>query len=414
MSINVESGLRQVRVEFLREVTYGIAPADPAWLRFSDEVFQATWEGSADIFEKRRLGSVDPDAFFAGPETHQLTIEYYLQQWIKSGGNPLDALGDAIDRDADNNLPNSIHVQIREKREVSGGADSGGIRVYTIAQGAYAGEVTIPGQIDTGEPIRPLVVYQAEKIRSYEVSQPAASTLIGCNGTDALDITQSVTVESDGTPATVDQTVALSGVAEVSLGVSLYPEIDSISLDLETIGDVEIWINDGTDASPTKGTIICTLRGSANYDNTEGDLGIPPLGAGSHQAALATAYEQFIDDSIERPAATSLATYINSAEFRINNNLEVFPQLGSRKQIIVPGIRNVELSATVFGPSESHRQIEDHLMVSETDIIWTLTGGTIQLDDAVLRDPPSRQYTAEEVTMNLDLVFVGQGLTISG
>jgi hypothetical protein len=404
MSVNVESGLRQARTEFIRETAFGATPADPDWELFSDEVFRCEWAPSRDIFEKRRLGSVDPDNFFGGSETHQLTLEYYLQRWLLSGGNPLDPLGDAVVRDADNNMGSSLAIVHREEREVSGGISplDSGERIYTVANGCYAGEITIPGQIESGEPVRPNVVYTCSKVRSYQISQPAASTTISVVSSSALDTTQNVEVENEdaGTSETIGP---LTGTTPV-VGATSFTDIDSVMLDAECVGDVTL--TDGTNT-------LMVIYGSATYDNIEGDLGVPSLGAGSHGSALATAYEQFIDDTITR-GGTALETYINSAEFRVNNNLETFPQLGSLSRIIVPGVRNVELSATVFGPSASHTQIMDHLRVVESDIVWTLTGGTLTLTNAVMRDAPTRNYTAEEVTMSLDPVFVGQGVAVSG
>ncbi len=414
--INVESGLRQIRAEFVRETVaggYGVSPVNPAWELFSDEVFRAEWEPEKAIFAKRALGAVDPQDFFTGPESHQLTMEYYLQRWLLSAGNPLDPLGDAIVRDADNNIPNSLHIVIREERETSGGnpAVDAGVRVYTVAQGCFAGEITIPGQVESGEPIRPSIVYQSEKIRSYEISQPAATILMGAKSTDAAD-TMNLTVEDED--AAVTQTVALSGVTFVSLGPTLYPDIDAALLASGAAGNVTISTNTNTDVSPTEGDELLILYGSAEYDNTEGDLGVPLLGTGAHASALALPYEQFIDDLVEQPAATALAPYVQSVEARVNNNLEVVGVGGTFRQVIIPGIRTSELQANIFGPSESHEEIMKHLRGLTNTIRWTLAGGTIDFVDAISRDPPSRAYEAGEVTMLLDATFESKGVTVSG
>jgi hypothetical protein len=220
-----------------------------------------------------------------------------------------------------------------------------------------------------------------------------------------------ITFEDEGAATT--ETETLTGTTPVAT-TATFTNIDAIWLDAEPVGDITI--SDGT-------TTLCVIYGSATYaqlandgsegTGLEGDQGVPLLGSGSHDTTpIATAYEQFIDDTITR-GGSALATYINSAEMRVSNNLEMFPQLGEMGKIIVPGLRNVELSASVFGPSESHTQIMDHLRVVESNIVWTLNGGTLTLTGAVLRDPPSRSYTAEEVTMSLDCVFVGQGVAAS-
>ncbi len=412
MSILVEAGLRLTRPEFVREAVYAVTPADPAWELFSDEVFKAEWEPQKAIFAKRALGSVDPQKFFTGPEAHTLTMEYYLQRWLLSGVDPLDPLGDAIVRDADNNIPNSLSILVRTALKVSGGAVGGGLRIYTMANGCYAGQITIPGQVASGEPIRPVIIYQANKIRSYEWSQPLAATLLGINSTNAADTTQTLTVEDEA--ATISQGAALNGTTYVSLGPLTYADFEGALLDLETVGDVEISINTGTDVSPVKGTVLGILYGSAQYAGTEGDLGVPLLGSGSHGAAYNTPYEQFIDDLVEQPAGTTIAPYIQGVELRINNNLETIPQGGTFRQIIVPGFRTTELQANVFGPSESHEEIMKHLRGVEETIRWTLSGGTIDFIDAISRDPPSRVLEAGQVTAPLDITFESKGVAVSG
>jgi len=401
--INLESGLRNNRTEFIRETTFNQTPADPAWELLSDEVFAFDWDGQRDIFAKRRLGSVDPDQFFGGSEGHEVTVEYYLQRWLLSGGNPLDPLGDAVVRDLDNNMGSSLSLVSREDRQVSGGnplIDSG-VRTYTVVTGAYANTAVVPGQVESGEPIRPTINYIASKVRSYEISQPAASTTLTVVSDNAGDTTQSLDVEDEGAGTT--ETIALNGVTPV-VGAQSFTDIDAAYLDAECIGDVTV--TDGTDT-------LFVIFGSATYDNIEGDRGVPLLGAGSHGAALATAYEQFIDDTITRDG-NDIAAYVNSAEFRVNNNLDTRPQLGSLARVIIPGTRQTELQTGVFGPHESHAQMMDHLRVLQSDIVWTLTGGTITLDDAVLMSPPGRRYQAEEVTMDLDCTFEAAGLTVSG
>jgi hypothetical protein len=412
MSILVEAGLRDTRPEFVREVTYGLTPADPAWELFSDEVFKAEWEPQKEIFAKRALGSVDPQKFFTGPEAHTLTMEYYLQRWLLSAGDPLDPLGDAIVRDVDGNIPNSLSIVIRTALQVSGGAVGGGLRIYTVAGGCYAGQITIPGQIASGEPIRPNVIYQANKIRSYEWSQPLATTLLGIDSTNAADTTQTLTVENEA--ATTSQGAALNGTTYVSLGPITYADWEGALLDLETVGDVEISINTGTDIAPVKGTVLGIIYGSAQYAGTEGDLGLPLLGSGSHGAVIGTPYEQFIDDPVEQPAGTTLAPYIQSVEARINNNLETIPQGGTFRQIIVPGFRTTELQANVFGPSESHEEIMKHLRGVEETIRWTMGGGTIDFTEAISRDPPTRLIEVGQVTAQLDITFESKGVAVSG
>lgn len=400
---NVESGLRNHRSGFVRETTFGVTPTNPSWAVFGDEVFEARAAMSGAIFAKRALGDVDPQAFFKGPETHRLTMQYYLQRWLLSGGNPLDPLGDAIIRDADNNISSSLSILLRESRQVSGGIKGAGVREYTYARGAYANTITIPGRLEDGEPVRPTIEYMASKVRPLRIDQPSSSGVIDIESTDAGDTTQSITIEVEG--GATAETVALNGTTTVST-ISSYGNIDALWLDAECDGDIKVMMSGDSD-------VLATIRGKDSYASIEGDRGVPPLGSGSHGSALGTAYERFIDDTITR-GGSALATYINSSELRVNNNVEIVPQLGTFQQVLIPGIRQVELAATVFGPNESNAQILDHLRAVESDIVWTLTGGTITVPGAVLRDVPERLYQVGQVRMNLDVLFEGKGVTASG
>jgi len=72
---NPESGLRNHRVEFVREDSPAETPADPAWNYFSDNLVTAlVWEADAQIESQEGLGTADPVAHFAGPEDHSAEV----------------------------------------------------------------------------------------------------------------------------------------------------------------------------------------------------------------------------------------------------------------------------------------------------------------------------------------------------
>lgn len=125
MSTKSESGLRRHRVEFAREdVTADgelVTPTDPSWNFYSDVVRSVEATLGPNIEEQRGIGSPDVQNFFHGPEEHEMTITYDLQQWFTDGsGNALDAAYDGLIRDVDGLLPNTHTVVDREwKTEVA-------------------------------------------------------------------------------------------------------------------------------------------------------------------------------------------------------------------------------------------------------------------------------------------------------
>ena len=55
----------------------------------------------------------------------------------------------------------------------------------------------------------------------------------------------------------------------------------------------------------------------------------------------------------------------------------------------------------------------EHLKALTADLVWTMTGGAITLDNACLTTPGARTYEKGEATMRRDNVFTGQGISIS-
>lgn len=396
-----ESAIHDRRVEFVPETTRGQPPSDPAWELFSDRVQNIDWSPSPVYDVDRAVGTADALDADPGPEDHSLTLAYRLQRWLVDGsGNPQDAAGYGLLRDGDNQLHNSHTIVDREDRS-TGGADGGGRRTYTVAVGALIGEVTLEGDPSTGNPITPELSYTAEKVRSYEVDQPASSTLLVVESTDANDTTQTLTVEDDG--ASTSEDVSLNGTSLVSTS-SQFDSIDAARLDAETDGDVKIYVNDGSETSPTKGSLLMTINGKNSHDDREGDLGIPLLGSGSHASALGTSFERFIGDVINR-GGSSIADTLTSLSLSVSNNLETEPQAGTLRRRIDEGVRDVTMSASTVGDGESHDRIVEAMIATAADIQWQLTGGNITLKSAVLDSPGGRQIQVGDAKVTQDNTF---------
>lgn len=397
-----ESGLRDIRTEFVRETTPGTPPSDPTWLLYSDNVVSVNGRPMAAIFGQRGIGGADIVGFHRGPNDDELTLVYHLQKWFTSGGgNALDASYDGLYRDGDQDLP-STHTLVIRQDFATGGADSAGRRVYTVGEGGRIQRVRVEAAPREGEPARVSVTYKFESLRSYVVSQPSASATLTVESSDATDTTQTVTIENDG--ASTSEGVSLNGTTPVAT-VASFATIDAIRADAQTKGDVIV----------KKGsTEIARIRGKDSHGGIEGDLGIPLLGSGSHASAVGSAYERVLDDSIQRGGAdleTDVAVLATS--FEVNNNLSVEPKVGSLRPEIDAGIRDIRLTATVISPIGSHESWEEHLRVTESDFVWTMAGGALKATGAALTQAGERVYESERAVMQRENVFTGKGITIT-
>lgn len=390
-----EAGIRPHRAAFIRETTFGATPTDPDWLLFSDCFQGYGMTPNTNIGEQRCVGSADVSEFVKGTESHELLVKYYLQRWISAAG---DAAYDGLIRNADNELNASHSVLIREAH-ASGGVLSAGRRIYRYATGCFVNRALLRGEPESGLPVQSELGYMAELARSYQIDQPAVSGTVTIASTSANDTTQSVTVEDDG--AGTSETIGpLTGTTPV-VGSSSFATVDAVRLSAQCEGDVTITMG---------GEIIMTIRGSDSYGTVEGDLGLPLLGSGSHGSAIGTAYEKFLGDTVERPSATDLAENIEAFEIEVQNNVESTPRNNTFKRRLVAGARTARARATVFGQSESHRILDDYLRVNPQDLIWTLTGGTLTLQGAILSEPGGPNIEVGQTIMRMGSVFTGKSL----
>lgn len=396
-----DSGYRDHRIEFVRENAPGETPADPAWEAYSDNHLTAImWEADAQYEGLRGVGTADPRDHLTGPEDHTLTVEYHLQRFfVDSNGDPLDASGDAILRDADNSVSNTHTIVDR--------ADYGSTRTYLVAKGAYPNVDEMTGDPGSGLPIAMAMEYEAKDVRLYKVGQPSSEQL-SVSSTSSNDTTQTVTIESDN--ASTTDTVSLNGTTAVltedDTGSAItFDSIDAIELDAETEGDVVIEGNSSAEE-------LARLDGTSSYNGSSGDLGIPALGAGSHAGTVGTAYESFLDDEITK-GGNSLAAEVRSAGFSVDNNYEKAGVMGTTEMAVHPGDRNLEFTATVAGNFEGHEHLSDHVQNNSFDITWTFDGGTVTFKNAVLLEPGEVGPEAGAVVSTLENTFEPRGVNIT-
>jgi len=425
MPARQESGLRDHRVEFVREDVDAngdpVTPSDPVWERPSDRVYSVEWGPTPGLSADRGLGDTDVAAHDKGPEEHEFTTAYALQRWfVDANGDPSDLAGDGLLRDADGLLPNTHTVVDRESKgkvapasTVEGrendpaNATSKETRIYTVVRGGKIGEVTVTVDPGDQQPANVEVVHSAEKVRRIQIDQPTAGTTLQVKTTDDADTSQTLTVEDEGATATED--VALNGTTAVATTAS-FDNIDALSLDAETTGDVEVY--DGDPA--TDGELLAVVSGADSYDGIEGDLGVPALGAGSHSSAIGSSFLRTLTDEITLDGDGDHWFDINSKEFSVDNNLGTSNRDDSLRMRITEGTRGVEMSVTTMGETQSYAAARRSLQNVGGKIVWTFpeapTGdGNLTLASSKLTDPGLGPYEAEESTMSIDETFVPEG-----
>jgi len=366
--------MRLQRAEFAREPDPGVAPTDPSFEAYSDTVMMYPgWDPDANIEAQRGVGTYRPENFFAGPEDHSgVRIAYHLQRWITDGGSPNDAHADGLQRDADNRAQNT-HTFVGREEHNAGGVAGGGRRIYYVGQGGYVASGELPFATDTALPIETSIEYDFQRFMVFVVDQPSASTTLYAKSTDAADTSQTLTIEDEGAGTTED--VNLNGTTAQQTTAS-FGDIDALWLDAECEGTVEVYDGDPS-GSANK---LAEIGGAGDYDQGEGDLGIPALGSGSHAGSVGSSFEHFIDDTIEATTGTLGGTNarVVSSTFSYDNGTDA-DTVGGRFRDVYMGEQTLTLEADVFGPEANAQEIRHHLQNSGIDVTWTADAGTLEL-----------------------------------
>jgi len=397
---DVEAGVRPLRLEWIEETTEGETPADPEWSLFSDNVVSAfDWEPDANTTRLNAAGEITAQGFFNGSETHDVTFSYSLQQWYVDGsGDPVDAGGYFLEPASDNSLQ-ATHTVVGRTVQADGGTDGAGRRIYVVAKGCHPDSLTAPFEVDEGTPIEQELAYQAEKVRTYDISQPASATKLDVtnNGTTSVD----VTIEDEGAATT--ETITVSG-GSTATTTGTFGDIDAVELSTDTDGSIVV--SDGS------GTTFTTIQGSDAYPAGEGDLGVPALGAGSHPSALNTEYVRFLDDSLSIPNVESDVEII-SGEMSVETGLDDNAQLGSARRNIHATEFTYTVTATLAGSKVSVDQTTNYLTEQTGTITWTAGEGSIEFNNAFIQSPGSVTSEAGNGKAQYDSEFSAETLTVS-
>lgn len=407
---NPEAGLRNHRPEFVREASFGVTGVDPSILKYSHTVTNFTWASDSVNEPQRGLGNADPKGFLKGPETHEITVGYDLVKYFSASG---DAGYDGMARDSDQLLPASHTVLDREDKgtvnadQTVSGNTARATRLYTVGRGGLIDEVAMTGDPSDAQPLTMELSYLVQKTRSYQIDQPSSSTLLVVSSSSANDTTQSITIEDEG--AVTTETLTLNGTSLVSTS-SNFADVDALSLDAETEGDVTVAVNTGTTTSPAAGDSLAEIDGKTTYNGVEGDIGTPALGTGSREDVSAQSVETFIGDVISR-AGTPFPYEISSATLTVTNNIEETERSSAYGMALHPGNRETTMEATMFGEAMTHDLLMQELENTASDITWQLDGGTITLPNSIMDEPGERAAETEQAVMTTDNTFQAQGIS---
>ena len=412
MSLNVESGLRDFRIEWVAETTYGTPPTDPAWAWFSDGVRSFAGNPVRGISPQRWLGDADVGSWTLGSVDSEITMSYALP-YVTMLSTPLAG---AITRDADQNLSQSLTIVGRIERNLTVGVDSAGSREYIVGVGCYNTGGTMTGSLDPPDPIMINPTYTCKRVRKYRVDQPASATLLGIKSTVAGDTTQTVTVEDED--AGTSQGATLAGTTFTSLGTATYADIEAIWLSAETVGDVEIYENTGTHTAPVAAaTPYATIRGQ-DYYGSDGDRGIPLLGSGSRGSTLGTVYATLANSTIQWNSA-ALADVVVSEANLTWGNMEggvLLPTVGTTDKSVIVGGTSYVFSTQVVDTFGTYSNIDDHLGGTEASLTWkpvaSALNHTLTLTGALKTNSGGALFEAGQAAPVLSIEISGKNLSI--
>jgi hypothetical protein len=393
----VESGLQDVRLEFVREQNPGKTPSDPEFGGFSPEIeeISASIDGGKEA--KESVGSRDPVEFHRSVEESSLTISYSQFRFpVDSNGNVVDPIAFPM-LDIKGDYPSLTVVSRREVQ--AGGRLDNGFREYLVGKGCRPVEASLDGDPSAAEPIPQELSLPAEQVRSHIVHQPATETPLVVRSTDETD-TNSVTIESED--GLVSETVDLPGsgpnTAETPSG---FPDVDVISVDGEHSGDIQVGTSDGSGAIDVE--LLENPLTGINVDEVASVEGIPALGEGSHAGPISGDGTTFLETEASF-ASGELGERLHTLDLSVSLDTSREALASQRRQTIDVGQREVEFSADLAGPFESAKLIKQHFRDKSGDLVYAF-------------GPPNSEPSASSrriVAKNVELVDAPDKVLSSG
>lgn len=417
--VTPESGLRYDRLFFTRELDVGETPTNPDWLRFSDLVMEADADPDPGKEAVHGVGTGDPVYFGRGTEENGLDITYGLQKpVVETNGDPLDACADAFLRNMAWQTPSTHSFYARHNNPTPGRDDPDGCagqRLYFVGRGGKP-NCTLEPDAEDEEPVPVSLEYSFERIRSYHIWQPEEPSAVAVRSTDDRDAVD-VTIES--TDGIQSETLALDGDSPVGGSVA-FEDIDSISLSEPTYGDVRVHLNDGDEAAPDAGSLLSQLLGADTRaqgtasTTRDGDRGIPPIGSGSYEGAVARDFEDIQDDEFifETFPDDAPLPEIYNITVEADNNFENSPRQGTSSPQINEENRNVEIEASIIGERASHDILQSAYTSESGDITWTMSYTRFIMPDAECIEPPGPGAENEQAFVEIEGTWASRGIII--
>lgn len=407
----VESGLQDIRTEWVAETTPGEFPADPSWNAFSPELSEFEYSTDGNKEGREVLGQIDPTDHDRATESATATLEYRQARFpVDSSGNVVDPIAYPIVTDASEDYPS--HTVVERREIVSGGRLGAGFREFAVLSGARPVGATFDGDPSATEPIPQELGYEAERGRTHVVHQPSSSQTLVVRSTDASD-TNDVIIESED--ASTTETVTLPGAdPNTVVTTSSFGDIDAVEVQGDHAGDIQIGTDDGAGAIDTE--LLETPLTGSNTDGVDSIAGVPALGGGSHADPISEEGPQFLGTDATW-TGSALADRVHTLNLEVEREVDRNPRQTSRRETIDVGARTVSADADVAGPYESATRIAEHHRDKEGDLVFTFDAGeTITLKNAVLVDAPDFTRSAGDTNYIPSVSFEPHGkpaITIS-
>jgi hypothetical protein len=359
----VESGLQDVRLEFVREQEPGVPPSDPDFKGFSPEIeeISASPDGGKETFDS--VGSRDPVEFHRSVEESDLTISYSQFRFpLDPNGNIVDPIGFPF-LDIPGDYPSLTIVSRREVR--AGGRLDNGFREFLVGFGCRPVEASLDGDPSAAEPIPQELSLPSEEVRSHIVHQPATETPLVVRSSDDTD-TNTVTIESED--GLVQESVQLPGTSPNTVETpSGFPDVDSIFVDGDHAGDIQVGTSDGSGAIDVE--LLENPLTGINVDEVASVEGIPALGSGSHADPISGNGTTFLETEATF-ANGELGERLHVLDLSVSLDSSREALASKRRQTIDVGQRTVEFDADLAGPFESAKLIKQHFRRKSGDLVY--------------------------------------------
>jgi len=381
----VESPLQDTRLEYVEETTFGEPVTDPGWSVLTDYLKEFNFSPSPNKEATSVVGESDMKSMFRGAEEPELSANYYKQQgFVDSNGDPQYPAGYLVAQGNPCNIP-SYTVVYRRESDCGGNFDAG-FREYIVAFGVKNTEVTDPGDPSDAEPIIEEATLPAKKVRSYVIHQPDSGTTLDVENTGTTSV--DVTLEDEGAATSETLTVA-GGSTQTSL--ETYTDVDVIYAESEHDGDILVTDGSGGDVLDAN-----TQLAGSDTDGVESDLGIPPLGSGSHGTAIGTDPSDYRFQGVDTInwQGASLSDRVHALDFTVSVETSREPITGSRGTSIDTGMRTAELDVDTAGPFETATRIAQMYHNEEGDFVYSYPDNDVTINNAELSEAPDFTRTA--------------------